>query len=571
MNNDKEYDGLFDEDIDVVSNNDTKDDLNTEDISSDNVDNAEDNQDKQYKEDKLKRKEREDKLLKVFGTEMTVHKNLKKTSFFKSYNIPSFLRDWLLEKFRDGDDFDSDGIKEYIKSHIPNKEGFFVIKDKIMKSAELAKILTRVGVDLDVLTNKNRFSMPEYGISENETNINEHVWNNIKDSFISGKEVWGMATLGYRQPDENAKPKIKGAITLEDFKLFNKYSVDLEDFKEYRKEFTINEWIDVIISAIDYNPEGYENDINKLTVIKRLLTFVEKRLNIVELAPKGTGKSYLFGSLSKYGYLNSGGTLSRTKMFYDRSKKRDGYIINSDFVALDEIQYTGFTNVDEMRQALQGYMEQGQVGIDGHTIIADAGVIILGNIDQSVWDINKNMFIQLPEAFKSSALLDRFHGFIEGWLIPRMHEDLKVEGVALNSEYFTCIMHEMRSDANYRKIVDELIVVPTNADTRDTESVKRVATAFLKLLFPNSTDSKYVNREIFNKYCLEPAIRMRGIINKQNGFIDTEFKDKIMANYSLCEYDDEIKEKYEKDNFKFKDKEGLSFYESGELINEKTN
>ena len=162
MNNDKEYDGLFDEDIDVVSNNDTKDDLNTEDISSDNVDNAEDNQDKQYKEDKLKRKEREDKLLKVFGTEMTVHKNLKKTSFFKSYNIPSFLRDWLLEKFRDGDDFDSDGIKEYIKSHIPNKEGFFVIKDKIMKSAELAKILTRVGVDLDVLTNKNRFSMPEY-------------------------------------------------------------------------------------------------------------------------------------------------------------------------------------------------------------------------------------------------------------------------------------------------------------------------------------------------------------------------------------------------------------------------
>ena len=181
------------------------------------------------------------------------------------------------------------------------------------------------------------------------------------------------------------------------------------------------------------------------------------------------------------------------------------------------------------------------------------------------------MFIQLPEAFKSSALLDRFHGFIEGWLIPRMHEDLKVEGVALNSEYFTCIMHEMRSDANYRKIVDELIVVPTNADTRDTESVKRVATAFLKLLFPNSTDSKYVNREMFNKYCLEPAIRMRGIINKQNGFIDTEFKDKIMANYSLCEYDDEIKEKYEKDNFKFKDKEGLSFYESGELINEKTN
>ena len=361
-----------------------------------------------------------------------------------------------------------------------------------MKSAETCDILTRVGVDLDILTNKNRFSMPEYGISEKETNINEHVWDRVKDSFISGKEIWGMTTLGYRQPDEKAKPKIKGAITMEDFKPFNSYIVDLDTFKEYRKEFTIDEWIDVVLSAIDYNPEGYKEIINKLTVIERLLTFVEKRLNIVELAPKGTGKSYLFGSLSKFGYLNSGGTLSRTKMFYDRSKRRDGYIINSDFVALDEIQYTGFTNVAEMRQALQGYMEQGQVGIDGHTVIADAGIIILGNIDQGNMNTDKNMFIELPDAFKSSALIDRFHGFIEGWNIPRMNEDLKVEGVALNSEYFTCIMHELRNEPSYRKIVDELINIPPNADTRDTESVKRISTAFLKLLFPNVTDSKYV-------------------------------------------------------------------------------
>lgn len=115
----------------------------------------------------------------------------------------------------------------------------------------------------------------------------------------------------------------------------------------------------------------------------------------------------------------------------------------------------------------------------------------------------ENMFVELPEVFHESALIERFHGFIKGWNIPRMNDDLKVCGWALNSEYFCAIMHELRSDMSYRTIVDELIEVPDGADTRDTEAVKRIATAYLKLLFPHVQKVSDISSREFKRYCLD--------------------------------------------------------------------
>lgn len=301
--------------------------------------------------------------------------------------------------------------------------------------------------------------------------------------------------------------------------------IDLEYFKDVRKEFTVQEWLDVILGAIDYNAGGYENEDQKRSMITRLLPFVEKRINLIELAPKGTGKSYLFGGVSRFGYLASG-VMSRSKLFFDLSRRTKGLVYNYDYVAFDEIQKLAFVNSDEISSTLKGYMEQGTISFGGHEGSADAGIILLGNIMQENMDEYKNMFVDLPTVFKESALLDRFHGFIRGWDIPRMHDDLKISGWALNSEYFCTMLHLLREDASYRAIVDQILEVPERADTRDTEAIKRIATGYLKLLFPHVRSPKDINSLEFTKYCLRPATKMRQIIKMQLGILDTEYKGK---------------------------------------------
>lgn len=141
--------------------------------------------------------------------------------------------------------------------------------------------------------------------------------------------------------------------------------------------------------------------------------------------------------------------------------------------------------------------------------------------DSDLMNTNVNMFEDLPEIFHESALLDRFHGFIKGWEVPKMKESLKANGWALNTEYFGEILHMLRNELSYRAVVDQLLQLPKNSATRDTEAIKRICTGFLKLIFPNATDVSKVNVDEFERYCLQPALEMRGVIKTQLGIIDS--------------------------------------------------
>lgn len=373
--------------------------------------------------------------------------------------------------------------------------------------------------------------MPEFNLTNKETIIEPDVWYRCKDELVKGKDIWGVVELGYRFPDDDSKSQ--GRIKLTNFTSFCPYTIDIEYFKDARSEFTIKQWIDIILGAIDYNADGYTDEHQKLTMLSRLLPFVEKRLNLIELASKGTGKSYLFGRVSRYGWLSSGGIMSRAKMFYDISRRLPGLVCGNDYIALDEVQTISFTDVDEMRAALKGYMESGVFTVGNYEGSSDCGIILLGNISQDNMDEYKSMFEQLPSVFHESALIDRFHGFIKGWDIPRMHDDLKISGWTLNSEYFCTILHLLREDVSYRAIVDEIVEVPNRADTRDTEAVKRIATAYLKLLFPNVRCTNDIDVRQFQFYCLRPAIKMRQIIKMQLGILDSEFKGKNVPKFSV--------------------------------------
>ena len=481
-----------------------------------------------------------DKLRDCFD-EMVVYKDLQKTNFFSALSLPAFMRDWLLKKFEDEDgEFDKDELLRFVKKFIPRKDDWTAIMNRIIVENEKVKFLAKVSINIDIKTGEVSFALPDFGLGFKDTIIESHVWDVCKDDLVKGKDVWGMVELGYRSPDDfdfefeyekktsKAKNSKAGKITLVSFKNFCPYRIDLDQYKDARKDFTTEEWIDVILGAVDYNAAGYETQEQKLTMLTRLLPFVEKRLNLIELAPKGTGKSYLFGNVSRFGWLSSGGVMSRAKMFYDQSKRREGLISGSDFVTLDEVQTISFTDTDEMRAALKGYLEQGNFTVGDYKGVADAGMVLCGNIRKEIMDADgySNMFVELPEVFHESALIERFHGFIKGWNIPRMKDDLKVSGWALNSEYFCSIMHELRGDMTYRAIVDELIVVPAGADTRDTEAVKRIATAYLKLLFPHVQSAKDISYYEFKKYCFDRARKMRDTIKYQLGLLDIEYSGK---------------------------------------------
>ncbi len=476
-----------------------------------------------------------EKLRKCFEA-MAVFKDLTQTSLFKTLGLPSFMRDWLLQRFEDGDGvFDADEMQSFVHEFIPKHEDWTRIKDRIVVGFERVKLLAKITVNIDVVTGEVTFSLPDFGLRNKETMIDGDVWEECRGRLVSGHETWGMLELGYRPPDDTVRPKIPGKIRLLSFRDFCPYTIDLDYYKSVRSEFTIHEWIDVVLGAVDYNADGYdvakakddslpEAETMKLTMLSRVLPFAEKRLNLMELAPMGTGKSYLFGQVSRYGWLSTSDRMTRAKLFYDVGRREPGLVGQNDFIVLDEIQKTVFE--DGMGSVMQGYLEQGTFSVANYSSSADSGFVLCGNIAPEIMreDGYAYMFGNLPKIFQDAAMVDRFHGFIKGWNIPRMNSTLKINGWALNSEYFTAILHFLRDDGSYRHVVDEVVEVPPGADERDTEAVKRLAAAHLKLLFPNVRSPEDVDEREFVRYCLRPAMRMRSTIRWQMGLMNNQYR-----------------------------------------------
>ena len=456
----------------------------------------------------------EDKIREIFA-DMVVLKDPQRSEYFSNLSIPSYMRDWIVMKFSDEDgEIDYDSVHRYIKRNIPSRDDFEQYKFQ-MVNGEVVQFLARVRVSVDVKTGKTMFEMPDFGGARGGASgvVAPDVVEKYQDILLRESENWGIVTLTWVMEGTSSKPK--GVIRMIGYKAFCPYTVDLDFYREARSEFDIHEWIDTIISAVDYNPNGYlDKDGNvseetKLFFLRRLLPFVEKRVNLIELAPKGTGKSYVFEKISKRGWLISGGTVSRASLIYDNAKKTGGLLTRFDYVGFDEVQSITFEQPGQIQQALKHYMEFGEIkGFDA-MLTADAGVIVLGN-----------MVEHISEVFGESATLDRFHGFIPGWEIPRMTTGMIAHGWALNTEYFAEVLHALRDDLSYAAIVDQLIDYPPNADKRHMTAIKRLCTAFMKLLFPHVQSVSDITKEDFEHYCLKPALEMRGVIYKQLCIID---------------------------------------------------
>ena len=462
---------------------------------------------------------------------MAIYKDPTSTgSLFAGRNLPSFVKDFLLKRYINPDgSVNSEKLTSFLDMVIPTEQS--VVKDKLDCGEELT-LLTRFIVYIDLVKGIRRFSIPDMGIKQNEGQIPEYVYKAHTGELVDG-EKWGIIKLALL-PDDDGK---KNHVEMVDYKPFKPYkSVDINYLKNAREAFSTKEWIDFLLSSMEYDANGFASLTEKLEFITRLLIFVEPRLNVIELAPKGTGKSYVFGNLSKYGWLVSGGKVTRAKLFYDKARKTPGIMLHHDLVALDEIQSISFTDTMEMRSILKNYLEYGKTNVDNYEFMSECGLILLGNIPltEDGFPISDNYVAELPEAFKESALLDRFHGFIEGWLLPRVTNDMALRDWTLNVEFFSEVLHQLRTAPEYSAIVNQSIEIPQGADMRHKKAVIRTATAYMKLLFPHILRKEDMNMDDFYAYCLKPAIHRRDIIRQQCSKIDLEGSfSKPMPDFSL--------------------------------------
>jgi ATP-dependent Lon protease len=440
-------------------------------------------------------------------------------SLFAGRNLPSFVKDFLLRKYLRGTEVDRGGLTSFLDKVIPTQASS--VKDRLSAGEEVT-LLTRFIIYIDLVKGIRRFSIPDMGIKLNEGQIPEHIYRQHQGELVDG-EKWGIVKLCV-MIDADGK---KYHVEMLDFKPFKPFkTVDVAAIREARQAFTTEEWMDLILSAMEYEPDAFESMHQKMEFLTRLFIFVEPRLNVIELAPKGTGKSYVFGNLSKYGWLVSGGKVTRAKLFYDKTRQQNGIIKNHDFTVFDEIQTITFQEPAEIQAALKSYLESGKTTIDNNEFSSECGLMLMGNIPLNAQKqpMSSRYFDALPQNFRESALLDRFHCFIEGWYLPRINKSMIYKGWTINIEYFSEIMHSLRTENRYGLLFDQLVGYQKDADMRDFKAVKRIATAAMKLFFPHWKTIEDVNIEEFDLYCLQPALRRRGIIKIQCHNIDPEFK-----------------------------------------------
>lgn len=457
-----------------------------------------------------------EKKIKAAFPNATIHKTATATTLTNFLDLPADVKSWLLQKFTD-----EEGVLQAYELSQYVKEMRLKVNDwnlKLLEARHTAggtiTLLTKVKIEFDYANDALCFTLPEYGFPKKKgegitdwSTVSEH-----KKQLLNSDGAWGEITLSYEC----------GTTKLIGFTPLCPYESDLASLQEGRANFTTEEWIDVLVSGLNFNPDAMDMDA-KLTLLQRFLPSVEKRMNQIELSIKGSAKSYCYSQLSVYNWLTSG-VVSRATAFYNNTTKTVGYFGKYDNIIWDEVQTLKCANAEEMNGVLKPYLESGEIRIGSYCGIADAGLTLVGNIPSSSMDVEKhNMFTTLPKMLQESAFLDRFSGIIEGWKIGRFSEDKKYEGWAISSNYLTEIFHELRDEFYYRAIVDELLVVEGKCDTRTLEAIKKSCTAYLKLLFPNTRNIKDINVEEFKQYCLEPAIRMRWAVLCQLRFLDTEY------------------------------------------------
>lgn len=458
----------------------------------------------------------EQKALDYYG-EIVIEKDLIHQAGFGARSIPTYVGEWILSNFVEAGhltELSRKKIAEFLSKYLPAKGQKEEVKNKLF-NMETVELLDDYSVEVNLKQGQRRLRIPL--LDMNDGFILDDIVNNNELMLTSG--VWGIGELSYVPPSPYGE---SGQVWMRFFKPFQIHNIDLDYYAESRKYFDTSEWIDLIVSSIGFNPKIL-SERQKLVLLMRIIPLIEPRVNMVELAPKGTGKSFVFDNLSRYARVIGGGKVTPAVLFHNISTGTPGIVTRYDAIVLDEIQSVTGDSQGEVVAGLRVYLESGRFSRGKTMGTAECGFIMIGNIslDENRLPLHSGdgLFNEIPNFMRETAFIDRLHGLIPGWDLPRVTKDTPSKYLGFKGDFFSEILHILRKDVRFTDYVSINMQLENCPDLRDRKAITRLATGFLKLLFPNLQPTP----EDFIKYCVKPAVELRQRVRDELHKMDPEY------------------------------------------------
>jgi ATP-dependent Lon protease len=428
--------------------------------------------------------------------------------------VPTYVLEYLLGQYCATDDEDTilsgiETVKRILAEHFVHRSEARLVQSKIREKGE-HRVIDKVSVELNASKNCYEAEFVNLGLKKIE--IDSEVIRRHPKLLVGG--VWSISDLGY-QPAENS---LHTPWTLQSLKPIQVSNFDLQQFLDSRGQFTTEEWLDTLIQSIGLNPEQLSRR-GKLLQLLRLVPYCERNYNLIELGPKGTGKSHVFSEFSPHGILISGGEVTVAKLFVNNSSGKVGLVGYWDSVAFDEFAGKDKRVDKNLVDIMKNYMANKSFSRGVDSVGAEASMSFLGNTKRNVAYMmrHSHFFEELPDKYIDSAFLDRLHCYIPGWESSPIRADLFTEGYGFIVDYLAEGLKHFRN-LDFSHLYQEHFELSSDITTRDRDGVQKTFSGLIKILYPHQQFTLEETRE-----ALELAMECRRRVKSQIMKIDETF------------------------------------------------
>ena len=429
---------------------------------------------------------------------------------------PSYVLEYLLGQYAASDDEATiqagiDTVRQILADHYVHRNQSELVKSTIRERGR-HKIIDKVTVTLNEKDDVYEAEFANLGIKQvlvEPATITAH-----PKLLVGG--VWCICDIEYSHSDNpRVVPWILGSI-----KPIQLSNFDFEGYVAARREFTTDEWIDLLIQSIGFNPALFGRRA-KLIQLVRLIPFVERNYNLVELGPKGTGKSHIFSEFSPHGMLISGGEVTVPKLFVNNSNGRIGLVGYWDVVAFDEFAGKKKRTDKALVDIMKNYMANKSFSRGIETLGAEASMVFVGNTSHNVPYMLKNsdLFDELPESYHDSAYLDRLHFYIPGWEVDTIRGEMFSNGYGFVVDYIAEVLKSMRN-TDYSDRYQQHFTLASDISTRDRDGIHKTFSGLMKILYPHGDATREEIEDIL-RFAIEGRKRVKDQILR----IDTTMAD----------------------------------------------
>jgi ATP-dependent Lon protease len=444
-----------------------------------------------------------DKKINQYFSGLVVRKDLVKAVKGNAI-VPSYVLEYLLGQYAASDDEATiqagiGSVRQILADHYVHRNQSELVKSTIRERGRY-KIIDRVTVTLNDKADVYEAEFANLGIKQvlvEPATVTAH-----PKLLVGG--VWCICDIEYFHSDNShVTPWILGSI-----KPIQLSNFDFDGYLAARREFTTDEWIDLLIQSIGFNPELFGRRA-KLIQLVRLIPFVERNYNLVELGPKGTGKSHIFSEFSPHGMLISGGEITVAKLFVNNANGRIGLVGYWDVVAFDEFAGKKKRVDRALVDIMKNYLANKSFSRGVETLGADASMVFVGNTSHTVPYMLKHsdLFDELPDSYHDSAYLDRLHHYIPGWEVETIRGEMFSDGYGFVVDYIAEVLKSMRPTDFSDRYASHFTLSP-DISTRDRDAIHKTFSGLMKIVYPHGEASASEIEELL-RFAIEGRKRVK--------------------------------------------------------------